>query len=72
MKFQGAIVTESDKTFAIATVQMEVMGDKELAAMTLEAIDEGPQKQARLTTRTLIQERLEQCQAMIEADTDNE
>lgn len=49
----------------------EVIGDEELAARILEAIDEGPQEKARLTG-ALMQERLEQCRAMMEEDTDGE
>ena len=49
----------------------EVMGDEELAARVLEAIDEGPQKKA-LLTRALMQERLDQCRAIMEEDTDGE
>jgi len=49
----------------------EVMGDEELATRTLEVIDKGPQERAQLT-RALMQERLEQCRAMMEEDTDSE
>jgi lysozyme family protein len=49
----------------------KVMGDEELAARTLEAIEKSPQEKA-LLTRSLMQERLEQCRAMMEEDTDGE
>ena len=48
-----------------------VMGDEELAAMILEALDKGPKKKT-LLTRSLMQERLEQCRAMMEEDTDGD
>lgn len=38
MKFQGAVVTEKDTTFAIATVQMHVMGDKEKMRRIMELV----------------------------------
>ena len=49
----------------------EVMGDEELAARTLEAMEKRSQEKA-LLTRSLMQERLEQCRAMMGKDTDDE
>jgi hypothetical protein len=56
---------------ALAKWVEKVMGDEELAARTLEAIDEGPQKKA-LLAKALMQERLEQCRAVMEEDTNGE
>jgi hypothetical protein len=56
----------------LATWLDEVMGDKELAARTRETIGERPREQARSTTRALMQERLEQCRAMMEEKTNGE
>lgn len=56
----------------LATWIGEVIGDRELAARTREAIDEGPREQARSTTKALMQERLEQCRAMMEESTEDE
>lgn len=57
---------------ALATWLDKVMGDAELAARTRAATEEGPQKKARSTARALMQERLEQCSAMMEESTEDE
>jgi hypothetical protein len=54
---------------ALAIWLEEVMGDKELAARTREATDEGPHEQARTIISALVQERLQQCRAMMEEET---
>jgi hypothetical protein len=50
----------------------DAVGDEELASRTRVAIDEGALEKARSTVSALVQERLEQCSAMMEESTEDE